>query len=133
MVKVGVVYKSNGNVDLTTLPLKVKLSVFINNMIDNSYILSGNRSKMISLEEEARKKKIKNYTISLLYYLERSSYKRQQNIPFTFPIEDLELIKTSLSNPSFFPYQKDFIPLEPNLLELKAYRSGVVIIRRLSL
>lgn len=133
MVKVGTVYKSNGNVDLTTLPLKVKLSIFINNMIDNSYILSGNRSKMLSLEEEARKKKIKDYTIALLYYLERSSYKHQQSILFTFPIEDLDLIKTSLGNPSFFPYQKDFIPLEPNLLELKAYRSGVVIIRRLNL
>lgn len=133
MVKVGVVYKSDGNVDLTTLRFRVKMSLFIHYMIDSSYILSGNRSKMISLKEEEERRKVQEYTLAFLHHLERGVFKNEPQIPMSFDAEDLEYVKMALGGPAFFEYGKEYVPMEHDLDELKAFKFGMVILRRLKL
>lgn len=129
MVKVGTVYKSNGNIDITQLSFRIKMSIFIHNMIDSSYLLSGNRINMKNINTESEK--IYDYTKVILYYLKRSSYRNRSKITMSYDINDEEFVKTALGHPSFFEYSKSFIAMETNLVELKAFNSGVVILRRL--
>jgi hypothetical protein len=133
MVKVGAVYKSDGNVDLSSLPLKVKLSIFINHMIDSSYLLSGNMSKMQALKESAEKAKINNYTVAFSYYLLRSKYKNENTVVFVYNMDDEPQVRLALGNSVFFEYSKEFVRLNPDLVELEAFLSGCVIMRKLAL
>jgi hypothetical protein len=51
----------------------------------------------------------------------------------TFNVDDVEFVKLALGSPLFFEYGKEFVQMEYNLSELQAYKSGVVIMRRLRL
>lgn len=130
MVKIGTVYKSEGNVDLTRLTFAQRLGIFIHHMIDHSVFLSGNKSKFLALREETERKRIALYTTSFLYHLERGPLRTKSSIPFTYDEVDDKLVRLALGAPQFFGYRKVFPPLEKNLVEVKAYSHYVVIIEK---
>jgi len=130
VVKIGVVYKSEGNVDLTRLTFIQRFGILIHHMIDHSVILSGNKSKILTLKEDAERKKIALYTTAFLYHLERGPLKTKARIPFTYDESDDKLVRLALGAPQFFGYRKIFPSLEKNLIEVKAYSSYVVIIEK---
>ena len=128
MVKIGTVYKSEGNVDLTRLTFRQRLGVFIHHMIDKSSFLSGNRLKFLALREENERKRIALFTTSFLYHLERGPLRTKTSIPFTYDSMDDKAVRLALGAPQFFGYKKIYPTLEKNLLELKAFSHYVVII-----
>jgi len=130
MVKIGTVYKSEGNVDLTRLTFAQRLGIFIHHMIDHSFFLSGNKSKFLSLKEETERKRIVLLSTAFLYHLERGPLRSKPRIPFTYDKEDDKLVRLALGAPQFFGYRKIFPLLEKNLLEVKAYSDYVVIIEK---
>lgn len=130
MVKIGTVYKSEGNVDISRLTLTQRIGIFVNHMIDHSSILSGNKSKFLALREETERKRIALYTTSFLYHLERGPLKNKPRIPFTYDKDDDRLVRLALGAPQFFGYRKIFPQLERNLVEIKAYSDYVVIIEK---
>jgi hypothetical protein len=131
MVMVGKVYKSEGKVDLNNLPWYVVVKVFLSHMIDNSAILSGNMGKLLALKDEANRKAIEEYTKCIQFHLENGAYKHEVSVPFTFPMEDKELVELAVGGPQFFGYSKEFVQINKDLAELGAIREGVVLMGRL--
>lgn len=130
MVKIGTVYKSEGNVDLTRLTFSQRLGIFMYHIITQSRFLSGNPSKYQSELEEAERKLITLYTTSFLYHLEKGPLRTKPSIPFTYDKDHDKLVRLALGAPQFFGYRKAFPTLEKNLVEVKAYSHYVVIIEK---
>jgi len=131
MVKVGTVYKSEGNIDLSTLPWHVVLKIFASHMIHKSSYFSGKSANNAALQDEANKRSINEYVECIIFHMESGSYRHEKIVPFTFPIKDLELVKLALAFPQLFEYSKEIVAFDRNLVELEAIKDGVVLLRRL--
>lgn len=127
-VKVGEVYKTDGNINLKALPLKVKLKALVSHTIDNSIFLSGDLNKLAMLQEESDIKKIDRYQQSITAYL--ASMESESEFFIIYDIADEELVRTAIGHPQFSVYQKQFLEFNKDLQTLDAYLSGVLQLRR---
>jgi hypothetical protein len=130
MVQVGVVYKSDGNVDVRSLPLNVKLKVLISHTIDNSVFLSGNLSKFDLLKEDEMLKKVDRYTEAINSYLSDPKFDNESELYIIYNIDDQDIVKTALGHPEYSIYAKQYVKFNSDLVALQAVLSGVVILRR---
>lgn len=130
MVQVGVVYKSDGNVDIRSLPLSVKLKVLVSHTIDNSVFLSGDLSKLDGLKEEAMLKKVDRYMEAINSYLSDPKFDNESELYVIYDVDDQEIVKTALSHPEYSIYAKQYVKFNSDLVALQAILSGVVILRR---
>lgn len=130
MTKVGVVYKSDGNIDIRPLPLKVKLKVLISHTIDSSAFLSGDFNKYAALKDEADIKKIDRYVEAVSAYLADPIFEDEEEVYVLYDIDDRELIETAIGHPQFSVYQKQFMKFNQDLETLQAYLTGVLLLRR---
>lgn len=131
MTKVGEVYRSDGNIDIRTLPLKVKFKVLISHTIDSSAFLSGDFDKLAQLKEDVDIKKIDRYVEAISAYLAEPVFEDEPEIYVLFEIEDTELVKTAIGHPQFTVYHRQFIKYNSDLASLKAYLTGVLLLRRI--
>lgn len=127
-VKVGEVYKTDGNINVRELPLKVKIKALISHTIDNSMFLSGDKNKLAMLKEESEIKKIDRYQQSIAAYL--SSFEDESEFFIIYEIEDEDLVKIAIGHPQFSVYQKQFLKFNQDLQTLNAYLNGVLQLRR---
>lgn len=130
MIKVGTVYKSDGNVDIRSLPLNVKLKVLISHTIDNSVFLSGDLSKLDGLKEEAMLKKVDRYIEAINSYLSDPKFDDEPELYIIYDIDDQEAVKSALGHPEYSIYTKQYVKFNSDLVALQAILSGVVILRR---
>lgn len=131
MTKVGVVYKSDGNIDIRPLPLAVKLKVLISHTIDSSAFLSGDFDKLSKLKEDGDIKKIDRYVEAMSAYISDPVFDDAEEIYILYDIEDKELIQTAISHPQFSVYHRQFLNFNSDLAALEAYLSGVLLLRRI--
>lgn len=131
MTKVGVVYQSDGNIDIRPLPLSVKLKVLISHTIDNSAFLSGDFNKLNKLKEEVDIKKIDRYVEAISAYLADPVFEDESEIYVIYEIEDKELIQTAVGHPQFTVYHRQFLNFNTDLAVLEAYLKGVLLLRRI--
>lgn len=131
MTKVGVVYKSDANIDIRALPLKVKLKVLLSHTIDSSAFLSGDFNKLAKLKDDADIKKIDRYVEAIAAYLAEPIFEDESEIYVLFDIEDKELIKVAIGNPQFSIYHKQFLKFNSDLATLESYLTGALLLRRI--
>lgn len=131
MTKVGVVYQSDGNIDIRPLPLSVKLKVLISHTIDNSAFLSGDFNKLNQLKEEVDIKKIDRYVEAISAYLADPVFEDESEIYVIYDIDDRELVQTAVGHPQFSVYHRQFLNFNTDLATLEAYLNGVLLLRRI--
>lgn len=131
MTKVGVVYKSDGNIDIRPLPLSVKIKVLISHTIDNSAFLSGDFSKLNQLKDEVDIKKIDRYIEAISAYLSEPIFEDETEIYVLYDIDDKELVQTAIGHPQFSVYHRQFLTYNSDLETLEAYLTGVLLLRRI--
>jgi len=131
MVKVGKVYRSDGNVNLKDIKWDIKIRMLVTYMLENSMIFSSKRLKSAILAEKQRQQKIKDYTDAFAYHLFRGRFKDNNVLVLTFDSEDYEIVKLVLASPLFLQYRITYTELNHNLKELGAYVHYVVEIERL--
>lgn len=130
MTKVGVVYKSDGNIDIRPLPLSVKLKVLISHTVDSSAFLSGDFNKLAQLKDDADTKKIDRYVEAIAAYLAEPIFEDENELYVLYDIEDTELVKVAIGHPQFTVYHRQFLNFNSDLATLKAYLTGVLLLRR---
>ena len=130
MVKVGTVYKSNGSLDISSLPFFTAIELVFESLIEDSYILNGNPAKMLLLKEEARRVRQSQYILAFLYHLEKGQLRTLNSMYFSYAIEDDELVRLALGGPQFYQYKKKFLEFNENLVELNVFTKKIVEIRR---
>lgn len=130
MVKVGTVYKSGPDIDIKSLPLKVKLKVLISHTIDTSSFLSGDFDKLSAVREEAEAKKIDKYVEAISAYLADEVFDDQSELYVLYDYEDKHLIEVAIAHPQFSVYQKKFMQFNEDLTSLGAFLTGALYLRR---
>lgn len=131
MTKVGVVYKSDGNIDIRPLPLKVKLKVLISHTIDSSAFLSGDFNKLTQMKDEVDIKKIDRYVEAISAYLADPVFEDESEIYVLYDVDDKELVQTAIGHPQFSVYHRQFLSFNSDLATLEAYLTGVLLLRRI--
>lgn len=131
MTKVGTVWKSDGNIDIRPLPLKVKLKVLVSHTIDSSAFLSGDFNKLNQMKEEVDIKKIDRYVEAISAYLAEPVFEDESEIYVIFDIDDKELVQTAIGHPQFSVYHRQFLKFNSDLETLEAYLTGVLLLRRI--
>lgn len=131
MVKVGNVYRNDGNVNLKEVKKGIKLSMLMTYLIESSAFLNSGKMKILMMKEKQKQQKIKDYTDSFAYHLLKGKFKNISPIVTTFDSEDFEIVSLVLSSPLFLQYKVTFVELNQNLKELGAYVNYVVKLERL--
>ena len=130
MVKVGTVYKSGPDIDIKSLPLKVKLKVLISHTIDSSSFLSGDFDKLSAVKEEAEAKKIDQYVEAISAYISDEVFEEQSELYILFNFDDMHLVEVAVTHPQFSVYQKKFMNFNEDLTTLGALMDSALYLRR---
>lgn len=131
MVKVGKVYRNDGNINLKEVKWDIKLRLLFTYILENSRFLNMGTMKAKIEEEKLRQQKIKEYTDAFAYHMLLGKFKNHQKFVASFDSEDFEIVDLVLKNPMFLQYRTNFVELNHNLKELGAYVHYVVEIERL--